>query len=41
MAIIGTEGPSRFETRYTIKLLYIAGKDPEQNIILVIKALYK
>ena len=41
MAVIGIEWPSRFETRYTIKLLYTASKDPKQDIILVIKAFYK
>ena len=41
MAVISTEEPSQFETRCTIKISYNVGEDSEQDIILVIKAIFK
>ena len=38
---MGTEGPSRFETRCTLKLTYLAGDELVEDCILTLQALFK
>ena len=41
MVVIDTEGHSCFEIQYTIKISYITGEDLEQDLILMLKSLFK
>ena len=41
MVMIGIEGLSYLEIQYTIKISYITREGPEQDLILMLKSLFK